>query len=111
MEHGAVWVPSWLQAIDLAAGTFRKRQPQLQRLELRPSEYVQRQMKFSPFAGEPLGWIIESVGPDLLVFGSDYPHPEGTHNPIERFEATMEGCNQLAIDAFYHGNMLDVMGV
>ena len=110
MEHGAVWVPSWLQSMDMAARTFRRLQPSLQSLDLLPSEYVHRQIKFSPFAGEPLGWIIESVGPDLLVFGSDYPHPEGTPNPIERFEATMENCDQATMDAFYRGNMLDVMG-
>jgi predicted TIM-barrel fold metal-dependent hydrolase len=93
----------------MAVPTFRKLQPQLRSLELRPSEYVQRQMKFAPFAGEPLGWIIENVGPKLLVFGSDYPHPEGSSNPIEKFEATMESCDAAAMDAFYHGNMLDVM--
>jgi predicted TIM-barrel fold metal-dependent hydrolase len=108
MEHGAVWVPSWMQSIDMAGRAFRKLQPQS--LELLPSEYVRRQIKFSPFAGEPLGWIIDDVGPDLLVFGSDYPHPEGTNSPIERFEATMKNCDQATMDAFYHGNMLDVMG-
>ena len=77
---------------------------------MRPSDYVRRQIKFSPFAGEPLGWIIENAGPELLVFGSDYPHPEGTSNPIAKFEATMLGCDASVMDAFYHGNMLDVMG-
>ncbi len=110
MEHGCVWLPSWMQSIDTAHQAFRKLQPQLQGLELRPSEYVQRQMKFAPFAGEPLGWVIENVGPRLLVFGSDYPHPEGTSDPIGRFEATMGSCDSSAMDAFYHGNMLDVMG-
>ena len=110
MEHGAVWLPSWLQSIDMAIRSFGKLQPQLKRLEMLPSEYVKRQMKFSPFAGEPLGWIIENVGPELLVFGSDYPHPEGTSDPIGRFEATMEGCSPSTMDAFYHGNMLAVMG-
>jgi predicted TIM-barrel fold metal-dependent hydrolase len=108
MEHGSVWLPSWLQAIDMATSTFRKLQPEL--AGLRPSELVRERMKFSPFAGEPLGWIIENVGPKLLVFGSDYPHPEGTRNPIERFEATMQDCSQSTMDAFYHGNMLEVMG-
>jgi hypothetical protein len=26
--------------------------------------------------------IIENVGSELLVVGSDYPHPEGTSDPI-----------------------------
>jgi hypothetical protein len=32
-----------------------------------------------------------SVGPDLLVFASDYTHPEGTSDPIGRFEAALAG--------------------
>jgi predicted TIM-barrel fold metal-dependent hydrolase len=110
MEHGATWLPSWLQSIDAAARTFRHLQPQLKDRELRPSEVVRRSLRFAPFAGEPLGWIIENIGPELLVFGSDYPHPEGTSNPIERFEATLTDCDQATLDAFYHGNMQAVMG-
>ncbi|NRA98054.1 MAG: amidohydrolase family protein, partial [Planctomycetes bacterium] len=110
MEHGAVWLPSWMQSMDVAADLF-KFQPHFKSREVPPSEYVRRHLKFSPFAREPLGWIIENVGPDLLVFGSDYPHPEGTSDPIKRFEATMTGCDQAAFDGFYHRNMEDAMGL
>ncbi|MEE2703721.1 MAG: amidohydrolase family protein [Myxococcota bacterium] len=110
MEHGSVWLPSWLQAIDAAARALKNQQPELADRELRPSEVVRRSLRFAPFAGEPLGWIIENVGPELLVFGSDYPHPEGTSNPIERFEATLTNCDQATLDAFYYGNMEAVMG-
>lgn len=110
MEHGAVWVPSWMQSMDVAADLF-KFQPHFKSREVPPSEYVRRHLKFSPFAREPLGWIIENVGPELLVFGSDYPHPEGTSDPIKRFEATMTGCDQAAFDGFYHRNMEDAMGL
>ena len=39
------------------------------------------------------------------------PHPEGTGNPIAKFERTMENCDQATMDKFYHGNMLEVMSV
>jgi predicted TIM-barrel fold metal-dependent hydrolase len=107
MEHGAFWLPSWLQALDYTARTARRllgdREP--------PSETVRRHLKFSPFAGEPVGWIIDDVGPDLLVFGSDYPHPEGTSDPIARFEAAMTDHSQHTLDRFYHGNMEELLGV
>ena len=111
MEHGAVWLPSWLQSIDAAARMLGRFEPHLSGRELTPSETVKRHLRFAPFAGEPLGWIIEQVGPELLVFGSDYPHPEGTHNPIERFEATMTECDQATFDAFYHGNMQELLSL
>ena len=110
LEHGAVWLPSWLKALDTAVSTFRRLQPQLAERDL-PSETIRKRMKFAPFAGEPVGWIIEQIGPDTLVYGSDYPHPEGTSNPIKRFEATMSECDQATMDAFYHGNMQEVMGL
>jgi len=107
MEHGAFWVPSWLQAIDYTARTARRL---LGDREM-PSETARRHLKFSPFAGEPLGWIIENVGPDLLVFGSDYPHPEGTSDPIARFEASMPDCDEETLDRFYYRNMEDLLGI
>jgi predicted TIM-barrel fold metal-dependent hydrolase len=94
----------------MAAHTFRS-QARFQERDAPPSEYVRRHLKFAPFAHEPVGWIVDSIGADLLVFGSDYPHPEGTSNPIERFEASMAGCDQATFDAFYHRNMEEVMGL
>jgi predicted TIM-barrel fold metal-dependent hydrolase len=107
MEHGAFWVPSWLRALDFTADSLRKFVP----VKELPSETVRRHLKFAPFAGEPLGWIIQNVGPELLVFASDYTHPEGTSDPIGRFEATMAGCDQATLDAFYYGNMAELMGL
>lgn len=107
MEHGAFWVPSWLKALDYTASLFKHRRnfPEL------PSETARKHLKFSPFAGEPIGWIIENVGPDLLCYASDYPHPEGTSDPIRKFEATMENCDEATMNAFYHGNMEELMGL
>ncbi len=51
------------------------------------------------------------MGPELLVFASDYTHPEGTSDPIGRFEATLGGCDAKTLDAFYHGNMAELMGL
>ncbi|MDX2378494.1 MAG: amidohydrolase family protein [Acidimicrobiia bacterium] len=107
MEHGAFWLPSWLQALDNTARTARR----LLGDRERPSETVRRHLKFSPFAGEPVGWIIDNVGPELLVFGSDYPHPEGTSDPIARFEAAMPDCDPETLDRFYRGNMEELLGI
>ena len=107
MEHGAFWLPSWLKALDYTASLF-KRKREFKEL---PSETARRHIKVSPFAGEPVGWIIENVGPEMLVYASDYPHPEGTSDPIRKFEATMTDCDEETMNAFYHGNMEDLMGI
>ena len=77
IEQGAGWVVSWLRHLDHAQRAFRRTEQPLQRLADQPSEYVRRHLKFTPFPGEPVGWMIEQAGPELFMFSTDYPHPEG----------------------------------
>ena len=92
-------------SFDYTASLFKRKRefPEL------PSVTAKKHLKFSPFAGEPIGWIIKNVGPDLLCFASDYPHPEGTSDPIRKFEEKMQECDQATMDAFYHGNIEELM--
>ena len=46
-------------------------------LTLRPTEYVQRQIRATPYPTEDVGWITEQVGPDICLFSSDYPARRG----------------------------------
>ena len=107
MEHAAFWVPSWLQGLDYTAHLFKRKRS----FSELPSETARRHIKVSPFPGEPLDWIIANTGPEMLVYASDYPHPEGTSDPIHKFEAKMGGCDKATMDAFYHGNMEQLMGI
>ena len=68
-------------------------------------------MKFTPFPNEPVGWIIENSGPQMLLFSTDYPHPEGTKDPIGRFEATMDQVSEQAKERFYRRNLAEMMGI
>ena len=77
----------------------------------KPSDIVRERVKFAPFAGEPIGWIIDQIGPEMLVYASDYPHPEGTSDPIRKFEAEMTDCDEATFHAFYYGNMASMMGL
>jgi predicted TIM-barrel fold metal-dependent hydrolase len=110
IEQGGLWVVPWLKRLDLAQRTFQKTEPAL-RLPLAASDYIRRQIKFTPFAGEPVGWMIEEAGADLFLFSTDYPHPEGTRDPIARFEATMEAVGNEARERFYSGNFAAMMGL
>jgi predicted TIM-barrel fold metal-dependent hydrolase len=110
IEQGGLWVVPWLKRLDLAQRTFQKTEPAL-RLPLAASDYIRRQIKFTPFAGEPVGWMIEEAGADLFLFSTDYPHPEGTRDPIARFEATMEAVGDEARERFYSGNFAAMMGL
>jgi predicted TIM-barrel fold metal-dependent hydrolase len=81
----------------------------LRKLRLTPSEYVRRHLKFTPFAGEPVGWMIEQAGRELFMFSTDYPHPEGGKDPLAKFEQAMETTGEAERARFYHDNMAELI--
>jgi predicted TIM-barrel fold metal-dependent hydrolase len=110
IEQGASWVPSWMRFMDSAFEAFRKREERLQRLALRPSEYVRRQVRATPYPAEDVGWIVRNAGPEVCLFSSDYPHVEGGRHPIRRFEESMTGLSEPEKQRFYVDNFVDLMG-
>ena len=73
-----------------AHDAFYKNEERLQKMSLKPSEFVQRQVRVTPYPHEDAGWIIANSGDEVCLFSSDYPHVEGGRNPIKRFEASMD---------------------
>ena len=112
IELGATWVPGWMRQLDSAHEAFRKNEERLQRMDLKPSEYVQRQIRVTPYPHEDTGWTIANTGPNVCMFSSDYPHVEGGRNPIARFERSMDaaGIGPAGRDRFYVENFADLLG-
>jgi uncharacterized protein len=110
IEQGAVWAPSWMRQLDSALDAFRKSEERLRNLALKPSEYVRRQIRITPYPTEPAGWIIEQTGPEVCLFSSDWPHVEGGRNPMKRFEDSLAGTPADAKQRFYCDNFVDLMG-
>ena len=110
IEQGGSWAPGWMRMLDSAKDAFHKNEERLQRLSLQPSEYVQRQVRITPYPSEDAGWIIEQTGPDVCMFSSDYPHVEGGRNPLGRFERSTAGIDEARLQKFYCDNFVDLMG-
>ncbi len=110
IEQGAMWVVPWLRRLDICQSTFGRTEPTLAGLPEKASDYVHRQLFFTPFPTEPVGWLIDECGDDLFLFSSDYPHPEGGKDPLGRFDKSMEGTPEGARDRFYLDNYAEMMG-
>jgi uncharacterized protein len=110
IESGAGWVPDFLRQLDLAYKSFSRTDRYLQELSMSPSDYVRRAVRFTPFPGEDVGRMIQDAGPDLFLFSSDYPHPEGTKDPLGRFERTLADIGEPAKEKFYRTNFEQMMG-
>jgi predicted TIM-barrel fold metal-dependent hydrolase len=111
IEAGAGWAPEFLRELDLGYKSFGRTDPYLQAMPMKPSEYIRRAVKFTPFPGEDAGRMIKDGGADLFMFSSDYPHPEGTNDPMGRFERTMVDIDEDAKDRFYRRNYEEMMGL
>jgi predicted TIM-barrel fold metal-dependent hydrolase len=110
IEQGASWVPSWMRFMDSAFDAFRKREERLQGLSMRPSEFVRRQIRVTPYPAEDVGWIVANSADEICLFSSDYPHVEGGRNPIKRFEESMTTLTSGQKQRFYCDNFVDLMG-
>lgn len=111
VESGAGWVPDFLRQLDYAYRSFKRTDPYLQELTMKPSDYIRRAVKFTPFPDEDVGLMIRDAGPDLFMFSSDYPHPEGTRDPLGKFERTMEGIDDDARDRFFRRNYEELLAM
>ena len=113
IEAGASWVPGFLRTLDHSKSRFGRHEPILAELSLDPADYIRRQVKFTPFSFEDVGWLIEQEGPELFLFSTDYPHPEGGRDPYGRFEASLAASAIGADDrdCFYTRNFDEMMGL
>ena len=110
IELGASWLPGYLRQLDSALEAFGRHETRLQQLKLKPSEYVKRQVRVTPYPTEATGWIVEQSAPEICMFSSDYPHVEGGRNPMGRFERATTNLSDSHRERFFRFNFEDLMG-
>ena len=110
IEQGAIWLPSWIRQMESAVEAFGRHEERLRKLSLRPTEYVERQIRVTPYPTEDVGWITEQIGPDICLFSTDFPHVEGGRRPFERFERSLGDATEEVRSRFYAKNFVDLMG-
>ncbi len=88
VELSAVWVPLYLMMLDGGSQFLARLNGRASPLALRPSDYFRRQVRVSSFSYErPLDLQRMLGGADLLMACSDYPHSEGTAQPLADYAA------------------------
>lgn len=107
VELGAGWVPEMLRRLDWVAKIYGKVDESV-RFDRKPSEQLTDQMGFTPFPHEDVANLIKQSNPDLYLFSSDYPHVEGTRDPIARFEKFLGEAEEPIKVKFYAENFLRI---
>ena len=75
-----------------------------------PVEVVKRNIHISPFWEEDLGAVAELIGVDHVLFGSDYPHPEGLAEPAS-YVNELKGLPEESVRKIMGGNLARLMRV
>ena len=110
IEQGCIWLPSWLKQMESAIDAFGRHEQRLRQLSLSPRQFVERQVRVTPYPTEDVGWVTDQIGPEILLFNTDYPHVEGGRRPFERFEQSLGDRSEAIRDRFYAENFVDLMG-
>jgi hypothetical protein len=75
-----------------------------------PVAVLKRNIYVHPFHEEDTKGLIDVIGVDNVVFGSDYPHPEGMADPIT-FVDELDGLPPADVAKVMGGNLGRLMDV
>ncbi|HMD92036.1 MAG TPA: amidohydrolase family protein [Trebonia sp.] len=84
IENGSAWLIPLLNEL----GDAYKKAPE--GFIGNPVEEVKNRIHISPFWEEDLGELSSIVGVERVLFGSDYPHPEGLAEPVRYIDVLNE---------------------
>jgi predicted TIM-barrel fold metal-dependent hydrolase len=91
-EQGTVWLPYTLRKADHAYVMGRK--GKWGHLDRRPSEIFREHFVVAPFPEENVRRVVDEVGIDCIVFGSDFPHGEGLAWPKQYVSNQLGGFTE-----------------
>ncbi|SEG85114.1 Predicted metal-dependent hydrolase, TIM-barrel fold [Thermomonospora echinospora] len=106
IENGMAWVGPMMQTLS---DVYKKMPNEFQE---HPVEVMRRNVHVSPFWEENMADLAELLGADNVLFGSDYPHPEGLADPVTYIdELERVGLGQAEQAKVMGGNMARLMSV
>ena len=104
IENGSSWVAPLLASM---ADVYKKMP---QDFAEDPVAVIKRSIHISPFWEEDLGALSELLGVERVLFGSDYPHPEGLADPVS-YVQELHGLPGETVRKIMGGNLARLMNV
>lgn len=100
VESGMGWIPFLLELAEYQVG-----QNGVTSLSLTPLEYFQRQIYASYWFERDVAHAVERLGPDNLMFETDYPHPACLYPSVQaQVEASLGGLPEAVQRKILYGN-------
>jgi len=104
VENGANWVGHLLSSF---ADVYRKMPHEF--LE-DPLVTFRRNVYVNPFWEDDMRQLIDLVGADHILFGSDFPHPEGLAEPLS-YVGELSGISDTDVRKIMGGNLAGLMNM
>jgi predicted TIM-barrel fold metal-dependent hydrolase len=104
VENGSAWVEPLMKAL---ADAYKKMP---QDFPEDPITVFKRNIHISPFWEEDLVELADLIGEDHVLFGSDYPHPEGLGDPMTYLDE-LAGQPEELVRKIMGGNMSRLMNL
>jgi predicted TIM-barrel fold metal-dependent hydrolase len=109
VENGAGWAPYLYRTLDRMVGMGRNGPWIGGRLDDRPSRILRQHVWISPFPEEDPGPLVATVGERRVVFGSDFPHPEGLAEPAT-YRERLSALDSETVERILAGNARELLG-
>jgi predicted TIM-barrel fold metal-dependent hydrolase len=105
VENGAAWVPGFLEHVE---DVYRKMPHSF---DEDPVKAFKRNVYVAPFHEDDINVLLDTLPADHLLFGSDYPHPEGLAEPCSYVDHLPEGTSDEVAAGIMGGNLARIMRV
>lgn len=104
IETGVYWLfPLWERI-----GHVYNMKPQS--FKRHPHEIIREHVYFHPFFEDNIYRLVELVGANRVLFGSDWPHPEGLANPMD-WSKEIDKLPEADIAKIMGGNIMGLLGI
>jgi predicted TIM-barrel fold metal-dependent hydrolase len=103
-ESGSMWVPELFRRFKKVFSQNPKAFAEDPRLTFQRHIYV------SPFFEDDIPGLVELIGTDHVLFGSDYPHVEGLAEPTD-YVFDLKGLDDLQIRMIMRDNFRNLLGL
>jgi predicted TIM-barrel fold metal-dependent hydrolase len=103
-------VKALLKTVDKAAALGRRGPMIGGTLDARPSELLVEHLWVCPFPEDDMAEVIDVLGAEHVLFGSDYPHPEGLRQPADFIEL-LGPCDDETARKILRSNTGDMLGI
>jgi predicted TIM-barrel fold metal-dependent hydrolase len=110
VENGSDWVHTMLHDMDKAARKGRLGTQLGGALSDLPSEIFKQHVYVQPYYEEDLPALVGAIGAHRVLFGSDFPHPEGLADP-QSFVKSLNGLSADDVERIMGGNMAELVGL